>query len=288
VLSGKRAVVTGSGQGIGKAIASALAAHGAKVIINDLNPETAAETVAEIRQAGAAAEAVIANVATFDGAKQVIDGCVDAFGGIDILVNNAGINRDRMIFNMSEAEWDSVIGVHLKGTFGCTRFASALMREQRGGRIINICSRSGLRGRIGQSNYAAAKAGILGFTITVAQEMAKYGVTVNAVVPRAFTEMVASIPEELRKQRDSAWSDSGVRLRGAPEDIAPLVVYLTSDDAAWVNGQAVGIGGDKLALWAHPKEIREAFSIGGWDPEKIKALLKASILREPESIGSTD
>src|SRR5690606_34718760 len=169
LLSGKCVVVTGSGKGIGRAAAIAMAREGARVVVNDVNREGADATVREIEQNGGKAVACYESVASMQGAEKIINTCVETFGKIDVLVNNAGILRDRMVFNMTEQEWDDVIAVHLKGTFACTHFASKYMRQQQSGRIINITSRSGLRGNIGQANYAAAKAGIVGFTRTVCQ-----------------------------------------------------------------------------------------------------------------------
>src|ERR1043165_5049410 len=185
-LRGKVAVVTGAGRGIGAAIARAMAAAGAQVLVNDIQADSAAHTVKAIRDAGGIAEADGTDIASYSGADALIERCLADFDAVDILVNNAGILRDRMSFNTSAADWDAVIAVCLTGTFACSRAAARWMRdEKRGGRIINLTSRSGLRGNIGQSNYAAAKAGVLGLTRTMAQELVRYGITVNAISPRA-------------------------------------------------------------------------------------------------------
>ena len=288
LLEGKAGVVTGSGQGIGRAVVKAMALEGASVIVNDVNAENVAQVVAEIEAAGGKAKGIVASVAEMAGAREIIDGCVSQFGKIDFLVNNAGILRDRMVFNMSEEEWDAVIAVHLKGTFGCTHYACRYMKAQQSGHIINTTSRSGLRGRIGQANYSAAKAGLVGFTLAVAQEMKRYGVTCNAICPRAETGMTATIPEEMRKARDAAWQGTGVRLRGGPEDIAPVAIFLASDEAAGITGQIVGIGGDKLSLWSHHKEIRETFMPGGWTAEKVKSLFRTTVGYQLEVIDLAD
>ena len=195
-LQGRAAVVTGAGRGIGRAIAELLAAEGASVVVNDLGGNVdgsgaasgaADEVVAAIRARGGSAVASYDSVADYRAAERIIDTAVREFGAIDILVNNAGILRDRMLFNMSEAEWDAVIAVHLKGSFNCTRHAAARMREQRRGRIVSMSSTSGVFGNSGQANYGAAKDGIAGLMRVVARDLGKYGITANAVCPGAST-----------------------------------------------------------------------------------------------------
>jgi NAD(P)-dependent dehydrogenase (short-subunit alcohol dehydrogenase family) len=289
LLQNKASAVTGSGQGIGRAIAKALAAEGASVVVNDINFANAEKVAAEIVEAGGRAVADGSDISTMHGAEAMVNHCVEAFSGIDILVNNAGILRDRMSFNMSEEEWDAVQAVCLKGTFACTKFASNHMRAQgRGGRIINIASRSGLRGNVGQANYAAAKAGVLGFTRTVCQELKKYGITVNAISPRAVTDMTNSVPEEVKKKKDASWVGTSVRKRGEPENVAPLAVFLALDESDWINGQVVGLGGDKLSLWSHPHEVAEAFIFGGWNVDNLRSLFKTSVGYELQSVGNKD
>lgn len=288
LLSNKVALVTGAGQGIGESLARTLAAHGAKVVINDVNG-TKADAVAEsLIGSGAQAVSEHSDISTFAGADAAVQAAVDAYGRIDILVNNAGILRDRMSFNMSEAEWDDVIAVCLKGTFGCARAAVRHMRQNGGGRIINIASRSGLRGSVGQSNYAAAKAGVLGLTRTLCQEVSKYGITVNAISPRAVTEMTDSIPDEVKKRKDASWAGTSVVRRGTPDQVAPAVVYLASDEAAGITGQVVGIGGDKLSLWSHPKEVVEAYVFGGWTVDNMRELFRTSVGAELQTVGNKD
>src|SRR5881396_3245268 len=208
-LEGRAAVVTGAGRGIGRAIAELLAAEGAAVVVNDLGAEVdgrgasrrvADEVVEAIRARGGRAVANADSVADFAAAERIVETAVREFGAIDILVNNAGILRDRMIFNMSEEEWDAVIGVHLKGTFNCTRHATRLMREQRRGRIVSISSTSGVYGNSGQANYGAAKDGV------AARDVGRYGITVNAVCPGAMTRMSQTVPDKARTAR----SDRGI------------------------------------------------------------------------------
>ena len=250
------ALVTGAGRGIGQGEALLLAREGAKVVVNDVGASIAGEghdstpaelVVKQIVEGGGEAILNDADVSDFEATKKMIDQAVDKFGKLDILVNNAGILRDRMLVNMSVEEWDAVMAVHLRGTFNCTRHAVAYWRslskagEQVSGRVINTSSPSGLYGNVGQSNYGAAKAGIAAFTVIVAQEVARYGVTVNAVSPSARTRMT--------EQAFGAISaPEGEFDAFAPENIAPIVAYLASDDAAGITGQVFGVQGGSIAL----------------------------------------
>src|SRR5437764_1322393 len=251
-LEGRAAVVTGAGRGIGRAIAELLAAEGAAVVVNDLGAEVdgrgasrrvADEVVEAIRARGGRAVANADSVADFAAAERIVETAVREFGAIDILVNNAGILRDRMIFNMTEEEWDAVIAVHLKGTFNCTRHATRRMREQRRGRIISISSTSGVYGNSGQANYGAAKDGIAGLTRVVARDVGRYGITANAVCPGAMTRMTATVPQTARAVRAERGLATGAGERRfplrnfGPENVAPWVVYLATDAARHVNGQ---------------------------------------------------
>src|SRR5215510_8506268 len=227
MLKGKVAVVTGAGRGIGREIALLMARHGAQVVVNDYGgAETAPadEVVTEITKNGGKAAANYDSVASMAGGQAIIKKAVDTFGRIDVVVNNAGILRDRMIFNMTEEEWDAVIDTHLKGTFAVTRAAAPLMREQKWGRIINMTSTSGLIGNVGQANYAAAKLGIFGLTKVTALDMARYNVTANCISPFAWTRMIGTIPTETETQK--ARVEKIKKL--SPAHIAPVAVFLAS------------------------------------------------------------
>ena len=287
-LRGKVAIVTGAGRGIGRAHALALAAAGAKVVVNDLGGSLAGEgadlspaqqVVAEIEAAGGGAVADGENVADFAGAERLVRHAIDAFGRLDIVVNNAGILRDRMLVNMSEEEWDAVIAVHLKGHFAVTRHAAAYWRERsKAGddvraRVINTSSPSGVFGNVGQTNYGAAKAGIAGFTLIAAQELARYGATVNCLAPNARTRMT----EETFEMGDAPEGYDPLD----PANISPVVVALCADEAQHITGQVFHIWGGAVnalqgwtggELFAHDD---------GWDAD---ALLSAILDRFPDGV----
>src|SRR5438067_2073758 len=238
-LTGKSAIGTGAGRGIGRAIPELLAAEGAGVVVSDLgsavdgtgtSASVADEVVAAIRARGGKAVANHDSVADFAAAERLIATAAREFGAVDVLVNNAGILRDRMIFNMSEEEWDAVIAVHLKGTFNCTRHASRIMREQRRGSIISISSTSGVYGNSGQANYGAAKDGIAGLTRVAARDLGRYGITVNAVCPGAMTRMAATVPQTARERRSGRGLATGPGARRfppqnlGPHNVAPPAV----------------------------------------------------------------
>jgi NAD(P)-dependent dehydrogenase (short-subunit alcohol dehydrogenase family) len=292
-LGGKVAVVTGSGRGLGLAYARALAAAGASVVVNDVDAGAAAAAVAEIEAAGGRAVAVVAAVGSTEAAEALVARAVEAFGRLDVMVTNAGVLRDKVLWKMSDEDFDTVVQVHLRGTFTCVRAAVDRMREQgEGGRVIVAGSPAGQRGNFGQTNYAAAKAGVAAMVRTWAMELAKAGITANAVIPVAATAMTRTIPAfaphvDALEQHGTPLPDS---LRkgegfGTPEDVAPLVVYLASDASAGVTGQCVGIGGDKLALWSHPRETSVAYADGGWSADAIAAAWPTTVGRTPETYG---
>ncbi|MYF65794.1 MAG: 3-oxoacyl-[acyl-carrier-protein] reductase [Chloroflexi bacterium] len=241
-LSGQRALVTGASRGIGRAVALRLASEDASVARNYKSGQEEAEAVAaEIAAAGGSAVALQGNVADAAQAEALVDAAAEALGGLDILVNNAGITRDNLLMRLSEDDWDAVIDTNLKGAFLCTKAAIRPMLRQRSGRIVNMSSVVAITGNPGQANYTAAKAGLIGFTRTVAREVASRGITVNAVAPGFIaTQMVDSIPEELQAQ---------IRERiplgafGTPEDVAGCVAFLVSADAAYITGQVLSIDG---------------------------------------------
>jgi NAD(P)-dependent dehydrogenase (short-subunit alcohol dehydrogenase family) len=269
LLEGKVAIVTGSGRGIGRALALGLAREGASVVINDIGCEVdgrggaedpAAQVVKEIAALGRKAVPNYDSVASWNGAEAIVKTAVDSFGRLDILVNNAGIVRDRSIAKMSEEDFDAVIAVHLKGSFNCGRHAIPIMREQNFGRIVNITSSAGLRGNFGQSNYGAAKAGIMGLTFVWSIELGRYGITVNALAPAGLTRMVGTIPGYENKEPPP---EMNAELNG------PLVAFLASDKAAHVNGQIFGRRGYAYTLFQHPRPIAALYKPGGMTAEEI-------------------
>jgi NAD(P)-dependent dehydrogenase (short-subunit alcohol dehydrogenase family) len=276
-LTARTAVVTGAGRGLGRAYAEALAAAGAAVVVNDADADAADEAVKKIIAAGGTAVAEPGAVGPTEVAQRLVDRAVATFGRLDVLVTNAGILRDRMLWKMSDDEFDTVVDVHLRGTFTCVRAAVARMREQGGGgRIIAVGSPAGQRGNVGQTNYAAAKAAIVGAVRTWSMECTRAGITVNAVIPVAATAMTATIdafaPHVEAWQTDRVplpgWLRAGAGF-GVPDDAAGLVVFLASAESDGVTGQAIGVGGDKLSLWSHPSEVATAYRDGGWDADQI-------------------
>lgn len=275
-LSNKVAVVTGGGQGLGRAYARDLARHGASVVVNDAAAEAAEQVAAEITRDGGSAHPAPGEVGSTDTAQQLVDTAVQHFGRIDVLVTNAGILRDKVLWKMTDEDFDQVLDVHLRGTFTCARAAAVRMREQgTGGRIICVGSPAGQLGNFGQTNYAAAKAGILGMVRTWSMELARADIAVNAVVPVAATAMTEAVPF-LKPYVDALGQDGQlppVARRelgfGVPDDAAGAVTFLASDEAAGVSGQALGIGGDRLALWSHPGMIAAEYRDGGWDAADI-------------------
>jgi NAD(P)-dependent dehydrogenase (short-subunit alcohol dehydrogenase family) len=277
-LAGKVIAVTGAGRGIGRAVALGAAAEGAKVVVNDYGvavdgasptSEVAEGVVKEIEAAGGEAVAVADDVSTMTGGQRVVDVALSSYGRLDGVVCVAGILRERMLFNMSEEEWDPVVATHLKGTFTVFRAASAVMRRQRSGTLIGFTS-GNHQGSVSQANYSAAKGGIISLVRSAALGLHKYGVSANAVAPVARTRMSANVPMELAEI-------------GEPEDVAALVVYLLSDKAReqGITGQIYTIAGPKLAVWAQPRELRAAFAEGSWTPERIAEFLPGAVGVDP-------
>src|SRR5688500_7984589 len=282
MLKGRVAVVTGAARGVGREVALLMARHGARVVVNDYggsevgtgsDRKPADEVVDEIRRGGGEAVVIYDSVATMAGGQAIVKAATDAFGRVDIVVNNAGILRDRMIFNMSEEEWDAVINTHLKGTFAVTRAAAPLMREQKSGRFINMTSTSGLIGNVGQANYAAAKLGIFGLTKATALDMARYNVTANCISPFAWTRMIGTIPTETEAQK--ARVEKIKKL--SPAHIAPVAVFLASDAAKEVTGQVFGVRGKELMLFGHERPIMRVHHHEGWTPARIADMFPGTL-----------
>ena len=275
MLADKVIAVTGAGRGIGRAVALACAEAGAAVIVNDFgvsmdgaepSSEIADAVVKDIEAAGGSAVAIADDISTMKAGERLVSTAVDTYGRIDGVVTVAGILRERMLFNMTEEEWDGVINTHLKGTFTVYRAASAVMRKQEGGgSLVAFTSGAGMWGTVGQANYAAAKAGVVALMRSAALALERYGINSNAVAPIASTRMQANVP-------------GGTADSGEPEDVAPLVVYLLSDAARSITGQTYTSVGGKVALWSQPREMREMHKEGRWTPEELA-------IRLPEELG---
>jgi NAD(P)-dependent dehydrogenase (short-subunit alcohol dehydrogenase family) len=282
ILKGKVAVVTGAARGVGREIALLMAAQGARVVVNDYggsetgsgaDRKPADEVVEEIRRAGGEAVPSYDSVASMAGGQAIVKAATEAFGRVDVVVNNAGILRDRMIFNMSEEEWDAVINTHLKGTFAVTRAAAPLMREQKSGRVINMTSTSGLIGNVGQANYAAAKLGIFGLTKATALDMARYNVTANCISPFAWTRMIGTIPTETEAQK--ARVEKIKKL--SPAHIAPVAAFLASDAAKDITGQVFGVRGKEIMLFGHERPIMRVHHAEGWTVERLAEMFPGTL-----------
>jgi NAD(P)-dependent dehydrogenase (short-subunit alcohol dehydrogenase family) len=278
LLDGKVVAVTGAGRGIGRCIAIDCAAAGAKVVVADYGVEMdgsaptsdiADSVVAEIKAAGGEAISLGSDVSTMEGGASVVDAGIDEWGYFDGVVCVAGILRERMLFNMTEEEWDDVLRVHLKGTFTVYRAAAAYFRKaERPGSLVAFTSGVWALGAVGQPNYAAAKGGIVSFSYSAALAMARYNVRANVIAPVARTRMSANVPAEIEEMGD-------------PEDVAPMAVYLLSDEAKDVTGQVYTVVGNKIAVWSQPKELRAMYADGRWKPEDIAKRLPSSIKTEP-------
>jgi NAD(P)-dependent dehydrogenase (short-subunit alcohol dehydrogenase family) len=275
-LKDKVVAVTGGGGGIGRAVSLAAAEEGARVLVADYgvgmagedpSSEVADAVVAEIAKAGGEAIAVADDISKMQSGERLIATALDMYGRIDGVVAVAGILRERMLFNMSEDEWDAVIATHLKGHFTVFRAAAAVMRKQEGGGALIGFTSGAFAGSVAQANYAAAKGGIVSFVRSAAVGLYRYGVTANAIAPVARTRMSANVPTELAEMGD-------------PEDVAPMVVYLLSDQARHITGQVYTVVGPKIAVWNQPAEVRAMYAEGRWTPEEIAARLDSTVGQE--------
>jgi NAD(P)-dependent dehydrogenase (short-subunit alcohol dehydrogenase family) len=289
-LDQRVAIVTGAGRGIGRSVAMLLAAEGASVVVNDLgvaldgsgtDTGPAQQVADEIIAAGGAAVASGADISDHATGEDLVKAAISEFGRLDVLVNVAGILRDRMVFNMTEQEWDDVIRVHLRGTFNTTKFAAAHWRSLRDesaqNRIINFTSVSGLHGAPGQPNYAAAKMGIVGLTYSAANSLAKYGVTVNAISPGAATRMTESVPDARRR--------SGLPTAGderSPDNVAPVVAYLASERSGWITGRVVHSSGYEVSLYNNPQPLVRLIGTQPWGLDELAEQMERSF---PAALG---
>ncbi len=274
-MQGRAAVVTGAARGIGREIARRLASEGASVLVNDVDGDELAEVASDIRKAGGTVATSTASIASFAGGATVVDACIAAFGAIHVLVNNAGVLRDRMVFKLSEEEWLQALAVNLTGQAATIRAATPHMKAQGWGRIVNMTSRSGLLGNVGQAAYGAAKAGVVGLTLCVARDMARYGVTVNAVSPSARTRLTEGVLDA----SGSAQAPAEV-LRWEPEDVAPLVAYLCTEAAGYITGQVLGVRGGAVYVWSQPEPVRMAYSRGGWSIDDLDLLFRDALCED--------
>jgi NAD(P)-dependent dehydrogenase (short-subunit alcohol dehydrogenase family) len=288
-LDQRVAIVTGAGRGIGRSVAILLAAEGASVVVNDLgvaldgsgsDAGPAQQVADEITAAGGAVIASGADISEHATAEDLVKTAISEFGRLDVVVNVAGILRDRMVFNMTEQEWDDVIRVHLRGTFNTTKFAAAHWRSLRDesahNRIINFTSVSGLHGAPGQPNYAAAKMGIVGLTYSSANSLAKYGVTVNAISPGAATRMTDSVPDERRRSR------SGPADERSPDNVAPVVAYLASERSGWLTGRVIHSSGYEVALYSNPQPLVRLIGTQPWELDELAEQVERSF---PAALG---
>jgi NAD(P)-dependent dehydrogenase (short-subunit alcohol dehydrogenase family) len=289
VIDGRVAIITGGARGIGASISRLFAQEGASVVINDLGGNAdgtggdqgpATLIAGEIVAAGGRAVADGGDIGDTATGERLVRTAVDQFGKLDIVVNVAGILRDRMIFNLPESDWDEVIRVHLKGHYSTVRPASAYWREQRnpGGhyRVINFTSISGLDGSPGQPNYAAAKMGIVGLTYSLAQGLARYGVTANAIAPGAATRLTATVPEGKRVSRKEPDGPTEEELERSPDNIAPVALYLASERSDWLTGRVVSSAGFEVGLYQNPQIIRQLSSTGPWEYGRLAQMMEAS------------
>lgn len=265
IVAGKVAIVTGAGNGIGKGIALAMAASGASVVVNDISAEAGQKVVDEITAAGGKAVVSTDSVAQRESAEGIVQTAIDAFGRIDIVVNNAGNLRDRLFHKMNDEEWSQVIDVHLNGSFNVSRAAAPHFREQESGAYVHMTSTSGLIGNFGQSNYSAAKMGIVGLSKSIALDMSRFNVRSNCIAPFAWTAMTSSIPANTPEEKARV-----LKLQKMEAGkIAPMAVYLGSDAANEVTGQIFGVRANEIMLFSQPRPIRSVHQSTGWTPEEI-------------------
>jgi NAD(P)-dependent dehydrogenase (short-subunit alcohol dehydrogenase family) len=271
------AIVTGAGRGLGLAYARALTDAGAAVVVNDIDPDLTAQAAETIESEGGTVQTHVGPVGETETADALVQSAVDHFGRLDVMVTNAGVIRDRVLWKMSDDDFDDVVKVHLRGTFTCARSTAIHFREVgHGGRLILVGSPAGQHGNFGQSNYTACKAGVTAMARTWAMELARAGVTVNCIIPTAATDMTKTIPAFA--PHIEAWEQDRTPLpewlrrdqaMGSVDDVAPLVVFLASDESAGITGQTIGLGGDRLGLWSYPQEVATEFRDGGWDADGI-------------------
>ena len=293
-LDGKVAIVTGSGRGLGLAYAQELGRQGASIVVNDVDAQATADAAATIQALGGRAVAVVAPVGPTETAKELVETAVQSFGRLDILVTNAGVLRDTVLWKMSDDDFDTVINVHLRGTFTMVREAVLQMRSVgEGGRIICIGSPTGQRGNFGQTNYAAAKAGIVVMVRTWALELKRAGITANAVIPVAATAMTATVPyfaaavaAEAKGEPMPAFFRRNLGF-GTSDDVAGLIAFLGSDAAGSVTGQVIGVGGDRLQLWTHPEAALTAYREGGWTYDALVEAWPAEFAATMQSVGES-
>jgi NAD(P)-dependent dehydrogenase (short-subunit alcohol dehydrogenase family) len=282
IVENKVAIITGGGRGIGRAIAQAMAAEGARVVVCDigasltgsgLDEGPAQETVAAIEKAGGEAIASTLSIAEPKNADEIVKAALAAFGRVDILVNNAGILRDRIFHRMSWSDWSDVLNVHLNGSFNMSRACAAHFREQQSGAYVHMTSTSALVGNFGQANYMAAKYGIVGLARGIALDMQRFNVRSNCIAPFAWTRMIDSIPAETPEEKARVEKIQQM----TPEKIAPLTVYLASDQADGITGQIFGVRNNEIFLFNQPRPVRTIHRSDGWTPEKIAAQLKGAL-----------
>jgi len=277
ILDGKRAIVTGSSRGVGRGYAKAMAAQGARVVVSGTTADLVQEVVAEIRDAGGEATPCVASISTFDGAERLVQTGVDAYGGVDILVNNAGVIAERMMFNMTDQEFSGPMQVDYYGTFACSRHAARLMRQQQWGRIVNTGDTSGLHGLLGGTNVGAAKGGIHAMTMIWAIELAKYNITVNCIIPGAYSRMhdpLITKALEVRRQRGETnvpTFEEMVAATPKPEETLDFLLYLCSDEAGWINGQIFTMNKAKISLWSRPVQKIQWHNPQGVHLDEIRA-----------------